>query len=189
MFPLLDAAGRFGGACEAAAVPYFLGGSAATTLHGEPRMTNDLDFVVEADATQVDSLVSALGPDFEIDAEALVRAARLRGSWNVFYLRDFMKIDVFFLRAGPYDRIEFDRRVRHLLPDGRALWVKSPEDSVLRKLCWFRDGGGVSDRQWRDVVMTLRLNVGRLDETHLDTWAVTLGVETLLAQARAAATR
>jgi hypothetical protein len=37
--------------------------------------------------------------------------------------------------------------------------------------------------------MTLRLNVGRLDETHLDTWAATLGVETLLAQARAAATR
>ncbi|MFZ4738761.1 MAG: hypothetical protein ACOYM9_22590 [Bradymonadia bacterium] len=51
MFPFLDAAGRFGAACEAAGVPYFLGGSAATTFHGEPRMTNDLDFVLEADAT------------------------------------------------------------------------------------------------------------------------------------------
>ena len=51
MFPLLDAAGRFGAACEAAAVPYLLGGSAATTFHGEPRMTNDLDFLLEADAT------------------------------------------------------------------------------------------------------------------------------------------
>ena len=161
MFPFLDAAGRFGAACDAAVIPYFLGGSSATTLHGEPRMTNVLDFVVDAEATRIEALVHALGPDFE----------------------------VFFLRAGPYDRVEFDRRVRHLLPDGRALWVKSPEDSVLRKLCWFRDGGGVSDRQWRDAVMTLRLNAGRLDETHLDTWAATLGVESLLAQARAAATR
>lgn len=193
MFPFLDAAGRFGAACDAAAVPYFLGGSAATTLHGEPRMTNDLDFVLEVDATRVealvDALIGALGEDFEVDAEALARAARLRGSWNVFYLRDFTKIDVFFLRTGPYDRVEFDRRVRHLLPDGRTLWVKSPEDSVLRKLCRFRDGGGVSERQWRDVVMTLRLNAGRLDEGHLDAWAGPLGVEALLAQARAAALR
>jgi hypothetical protein len=152
-------------------------------------MTNDLDFVLEADATQVDALVDALGPDFEVDAEALTRAARLRSSWNLFYLPDFTKIDVFFLRAGPYDRIEFDRRVRHSLPDGRVLWVKSPEDSVLRKLCWFRDGGGASDRQWRDVVMTLRLNADRLDEAHLEAWAAALGIETLLTQARAAATR
>jgi hypothetical protein len=80
MFPFLDAAGRFGAACETAGVPCFLGGSAATTFHGEPRMTNDLDFVLEADATQVDALVDALGPDFEVDAEALIRAARLRSS-------------------------------------------------------------------------------------------------------------
>jgi hypothetical protein len=187
MFPFLDAAARFGAACDAAGVPYFLGGSAATTLHGEPRMTNDLDFVVDAPVGRVPALVAALGADFEADVDALSRAARLRASWNLFFLPDFTKIDVFFLKAQPYDRVEFDRRQGHVLPDGRRLWVKSPEDSVLRKLCWFRDGGGVSERQWRDVVMTLRLNGGRLDDTHLDTWAGVLGVAHLLEKARAAA--
>lgn len=100
MFPFLDAAGRFGAACDTGGVPYFLGGSAATTLHGEPRMTNDLDFVLEVDATRVESLVEslvdaligALDEDFEVDAEALARAARLRGRWALDYLRDFTKI-------------------------------------------------------------------------------------------------
>ena len=29
--------------------------------------------------------------------------------------------------------------------------VKSPEDTILRKLLWYRMGGEVSDRQWSDV--------------------------------------
>lgn len=183
--PFLRAALGFAGACDAHGIAYFLGGSAATAIHGEPRMTNDLDFVVDAEAHQVPGLVSALGADFEADSEALVRAARLRSSWNLFYLPDFTKIDVFFLRTSAYDRVEFDRRQAHRLPGVTTpLWVKAPEDSILRKLCWFRDGGGTSDRQWRDVVATLRTNAGRLDEGHLDAWAERLAVVDLLSAAR-----
>ncbi len=97
-------------------------------------------------------------------------------------------MDVFFLRSGPFDQVEFERRVRHSLPDGRSLWVKSAEDSILRTSCWFRDGGGVSERPWRDVVMTLRINAGHLNAAHLDAWAEVLAVAPLLARARAAAT-
>jgi hypothetical protein len=67
--------------------------------------------------------------------------------------------------------------------DGRILVVKSPEDSILRKLLWFRDGGGVSERQWRDVLGILRAQRGGLDLAYLRDWAKQLGLPGLLDRA------
>jgi len=58
--------------------------------------------------------------------------------------------------------------------------------SPRRKLQWFKEGGEVSDRQWNDVLGILRVQGDRLDAAYLDTWAVDLGVEELLAKARKA---
>lgn len=71
---------------------------------------------------------------------------------------------------------------------GQPLLVKSPEDTVLRKLLWYREGGSVSERQWRDVMAVLRESGAALDAGHLDRWASRLGLEDLLARARAEAT-
>ena len=180
-----EAATRFAAACDAAGLPYFLGGSAATALYGEPRMTNDLDFVVAVEAGAIAGWVAHMGADFDVDVDALTREARRRGSWNLFYLPDFTKIDVFFARRGPFDQAEFARRrPMRLAPEGPTIFVKSPEDSVLRKLLWYREGGEVSDRQWRDLVMVLRSGAGRLDAAYLDDWAARLDVAGLLTRAR-----
>lgn len=125
-----------------------------------------------------------LGPDFEADRDALRREARRQGSWNIYYLPVFTKIDVFFLRSGPFDRAEFGRRSRVEAAPGLSLFVKTPEDSVLRKLLWFRAGGETSERQLRDVVAVLKLNAGRLDEEYLDSWGARLGIEDLLDRVR-----
>ena len=70
---------------------------------------------------------------------------------------------------------------------GRGLWVKSPEDTVLRKLLWYRSGGEVSTTQWRDTVSVLRLSSEVLDDAYLVQWATSLGVADLLVRARAEA--
>ena len=62
--------------------------------------------------------------------------------------------------------------------------VKSPEDTVLRKLLWYREGGGVSDRQWRDVVEVLRVSGGQMDPTYLTQWAARLKLTDLLDRAK-----
>ena len=62
--------------------------------------------------------------------------------------------------------------------------LKSPEDLILRKLEWFKLGGGVSDHQWQDVLGVLRAMRGRLDESHLEHWARDLGLSDLLARAK-----
>jgi hypothetical protein len=182
---VLDVALLAAGALERAGVGYFLGGSLASSFQGEPRATNDIDLVVDLAESQVDPLAAALGPDFDLDAVALRRAARERGSWNVIHLPTVTKVDLFVLGTSPFDRSEFERRQRVEVRSGRSLFLKSAEDTVLRKLLWHRAGGGVSDRQWRDLVEVLRISREVLDGAYLDTWAVRLDLVAPLARARA----
>lgn len=65
--------------------------------------------------------------------------------------------------------------------------VTSAERMVLRKLDWFRRGGGESDRQWRDVLAILRVQGGRLDEAWMEREATVHGLGELLRKARAGA--
>lgn len=179
---------RVAAAVESAGGSYFVGGSVATSLHGDPRSTNDIDFVVSLPLGRVDAFIEALGADFELDRDMLRDALRQARCANGFYLPVLTKIDIFGLGAGPFDEAEFARRAPVVVGSaGENLVVKSPEDSVLRKLLGYRDGGEVSDRQWRDVVSVLRVNVGRLDLRYLLEWAERLECGELLAKAKAQA--
>ena len=66
----------------------------------------------------------------------------------------------------------------------RTVLIKSPEDTILRKLEWYCRGGEVSERQWQDVISILAAMRGQLDEAHLDQWAPQLKVADLLERAR-----
>jgi hypothetical protein len=106
---------------------------------------------------------------------------------DIFYLPMVTKIDIFGLGSAPYDEVEFARRRRvRVRQSGEELWIKSPEDTVLRKLLWYREGGEVSEKQWRDVVEVLRIGAHQLDDAYLDAWASRLGVAVLLTRARRA---
>jgi hypothetical protein len=95
-------------------------------------------------------------------------------------------VDIFGLGNAPYDEAEFGRRRRmRVRSTGEELFVKSPEDTVLRKLLWYREGGEVSEKQWRDVVEVLRVSGPEMNPAYLDTWASRLGLDALLARARA----
>ena len=182
----LDVALAITSALESLGIAHFVGGSLASSLQGEPRSTNDIDLIIDLSESGVGELVAALGADFDVDVEALKRAMRERGSWNIFFTPLVLKIDLFALGTTEFDRSEMDRRRRVIVrEDGAALYVKSPEDTVLRKLRWYRDGGEVSDRQWRDVLGVLRVSGPFLDVDYLDRWAPRIGVDGLLARARA----
>jgi len=181
---VVDLAVAVAAAFEHSGVPYFLGGSLASSLQGEPRATNDIDFVIEIDEARIPRLSAALGTDFDVDETALARAVQTRGSWNIFYLPFVTKIDLFVKGDAPFDQSEFARRRPIEVRPGKALYLKSPEDSILRKLRWYLDGGSASARQLRDVVEILRVNVGRLEEAYLDHWARQLAVAEELRRAR-----
>ena len=166
-------------------IPYVLGGSLASSLVGEPRATADVDMAIRIAAEQLPTLVRALESEFYVSEEAAQEAVRRNTSFNLVHLDSVQKVDLFVLGEGLLDRRQLERRVRVRIRDDPPsdLWIGSVEDQVLRKLSWYRAGGEVSDRQWRDVIGMLTVQRGRLDLDELRSIAYEAGLRDLLDRA------
>lgn len=168
---------------EALNIPYTVGGSIASSFAGEPRATVDIDIVAEIHDGHVDALVSAVSGTFYVDAGALRRAVRARSSANLIHQATQLKVDLFVAGGTPLDRRQIARRLAVDLGDGRLLYVHPPEDILLQKLRWYRLGGEVSDRQWRDIAAIVRVQGRRLQSEYLREGARVLAVSDLLERA------
>ncbi len=171
-------------ALEDVGCSYFIGGSVASSLQGEPRSTNDIDIVIDMPLEKVPAFHAALGKDFALDEDMLRDAIRRATCANMFYLPSVTKVDLFARGRSEYDRVEFSRREPLAIRNAQSLVVKAVEDTILRKLLWYREGGGVSDRQWRDISSVLRVSADRLDLDYLNKWAAKLGLVELLTRVR-----
>jgi len=178
----LDVAALVARALEDLGVRCFIGGSLASTFHGEPRFTRDADLVAELQLRHAEPLAQTLASTFYVDVESIRRAVTRRGSFNVIHLPTAFKVDVFVSKLRPFDRSQFARR-EAAPSEEQEIYIASAEDTVLAKLEWYREGGEVSDQQWRDVLAILTVQGKRLDREYLRTWADSLGVRDLLDRA------
>ena len=168
-------------------VRYHLGGSFASAIHGVPRQTMDADLVVDLDAAVMVLLIDRLREEFYVDLDVAREAMARHGSFNAIHLATGFKVDFFAKGTGEFDEVELERsEPTQISADPvRSAMVKTAEDTILRKLQWYRSGGEVSDRQWRDVLGVL-MTVGEdLDWHHLRHWAMKLGIADLLERATA----
>lgn len=175
-------------AFERHAIRYLVSGSVASAAHGEFRATNDVDLLVDLGADQVAPVLEALAQDYYADADAVRSAVRARRSFNVIHLPTMLKIDVFVSTARAFDEASLARTVLRPIGSGerrRMLRLGSPEDVILVKLEWYRRGGEVSERQWRDVLGVMTVQGEALDREYLREWAPALGVSDLLERAMA----
>ena len=169
-------------------VPYAIGGSFASALYGVMRATMDADLVAALRPEHAEPLARMLGDAFYADVEAMRDAILRRSSFNVIHLTSMFKVDVFVAKSNPFDRAQLARRQLYKLsedPD-RSAYVASAEDTILSKLAWYRMGGELSERQWRDVLGILKVQAERLDLDYLRRMATTLKVRDLLERALAA---
>jgi len=183
LLPVTEALDRLG-------VRWCVVGSVASGAHGEYRATHDVDLVADLAPAHAAPLVAALAESYYVDEESVTEAIDRRSSFNLVHLGTMLKVDVFAMKRRPYDRASMDRRVSHGIdpdPSSPRLQLASPEDTVLAKLAWYRAGGEVSERQWKDVLGVLRVQGGAIDRAYMARWAPELGVADLLERALDAA--
>lgn len=172
-------------AMTAVGVPHLVGGSVASTIHGEPRATLDVDFATHLEAEHVELLVELLDPDFFLDRPSILAAIQHRSSFNLIHRRTMMKVDVFVRPRSGHFGEEMSRAVlvQACSTPPATLRVATPEDTILQKLRWYALTDETSDRQWRDVLGVVRTCGPELDVGYLGHWARVLGVGPLLERA------
>jgi len=170
---------------EKLGIPYYLGGSLASSAFGIPRATLDADIVADIKSEQVAYMEELLKREFYIDTEMINHAILHKSSFNLIHLEMLFKIDIFILKDRPFDRQVFIRRVQRAVSEdaSQKLFFAAPEDVILHKLEWYKTGGEVSDRQWNDVLGILKVQGTHLDVSYLNKWAKGLGISDLLKKA------
>ena len=179
----LAIAARLTAALEALRVQYAVGGSLASSLHGVPRATNDIDIVADLRSGHVDRFIARIEREFHVDAEMIRSAVAERSSFNVFDVTTMMKVDVFVAEADEWIVEELVRaREESIEIDGTPATMRfaTAEDTLLYKLVWYRLGGEQSERQWSDVLGVIKVQADRLDRSYLRRWAKHLKVSDLL---------
>lgn len=173
------------GVLERLGVPYLIAGSLASALYGMVRTTQDSDIVSEMRPDHVKPFVSALEDEFYIDEEMIAESVARNSSFNIIHRDTMFKVDVFIPRQRPFLRSQLARAQDQTFLFEAEVSAKfaSPEDTVLSKLEWYRLGGEVSDRQWRDILGVLKTRAGELDVDYLRQWARELKVGDLLERA------
>lgn len=171
-------------AFEQLGVPYHVGGSVASSLHGIPRLTIDVDLVADLRLGQVRPLLKQLEATYYIDEDMIRDAIRHRSSFAVIHLNTMLKVDIFIPKSRLFDQEELRRVQQKVLAEGTPPFnVASPEGTILNKLEWYRMGGEVSDRQWNDILGVLKVQGTHLDMGYLQRWSASLKVTDLLQRA------
>lgn len=166
-------------------IRYLIAGSLASALYGMVRTTQDADIIAEMQLEHLQPFVSALEDEFYLDAELIEESIQRYSSFNIIHRESMFKVDVFIPHPRPFLQSQLARAQEQtfLLEKEVSAKFSSPEDIVLAKLEWYRLGGEVSDRQWRDILGVLKTRADELDLSYLQTWANDLKVSDLLKRA------
>jgi hypothetical protein len=152
----------------ASGTPYMLVGSIASSVHGEPRSTLDIDVVVDPTPKSLTRLVDLLlRRGYYADPGVARQALAERSQFNAVDPDSGWKVDLIILRPEPFSKSEFARRQRVRVGDVE-MDVASAEDTVIAKLQWAKHGQ--YERQLRDVVGILRVSGDVLDMSYIARW-------------------
>lgn len=158
---------------ESAGIPYMISGSIAANFYTAPRMTRDVDIIIEIGEMDAQKIFSLFSGDFYIDLESVKDAIRHKQMFNIIHNEAIIKVDFIIKKDTEYRKLEFERR-RSIVFGQERIDITSPEDLIISKLYWAKDS--LSDLQIRDVQNMLR-TVPDLDIGYIEKWVAKLGLE------------
>lgn len=160
---------------ESLDVTYMVVGSLASSAYGDPRATLDIDIVIKLIDEDISSLCRAFPEsDFYISPEAARAAMRAGGQFNLIHAASGHKVDFIISRNDLWGRHQIARRRPVEIIVGQRAYAASPEDVVLAKMLFHREGG--SDKHLRDIAGILRIQGKSLDREYIARWAIELKV-------------
>ena len=165
---------------DSAGIPYMMTGSMAMAIYSIPRMTRDVDLVVEVKPADVDKIVGLFSEDCYIDQDSVRDAVYGHGMFNIIHNEWVIKADFIIRKDEDYRKEEFARRQKMDIEDV-AVSVVAVEDLILSKLVWGKQSR--SDLQFRDVRQMIS-TVPELDWNYMQKWAAVLGIDEVLQKAK-----
>ncbi len=162
---------------DAAGIPHMIAGSFASTYHGTPRATQDIDLVIDPEPPPLAVFVARMAAEgYYLDERTAREALRRRSQFNVIDAGSGWKADLIIRKDREFSREEFRRRVPARMLDV-DVFVASAEDTILAKLEWAARSG--SERQLADASGILRVKGADLDQAYIRRWAQELGLTEL----------
>lgn len=165
---------------EKAGIAYMLTGSIAANYYTVPRMTRDIDMVVELKPHDAEKVYQIFSGDFYLDRETIKAEIDRQGMFNLIHNDYVVKVDFIVKKESEYRQVEFKRR-REVQVEKAKFFLVAPEDLILSKLAWAQESR--SEMQLKDV-RNLLASVEDLDYSYLEKWASKLGLTDLLKEVK-----
>lgn len=155
-------------------IDYMVVGSVASMTYGFPRMTHDLDMVVDLKLKDIQKFEKAFGQNtfYCPPIEVIQAEVTHRGQFNVLHQPSGYKVDIMILKHTPHSVEEFKKKVRIPFWQGSHVFMARPEDIIIKKLEYYRQGQ--SEKHLTDIRAIQSQT--RLDQAYLMLWIETLGL-------------
>ena len=156
-------------------VPYAVVGSFASGAWGEPRLTQDIDIVVDLNPAQVGPLCEAFpDPEFYVSRPAALEAVAKRDQFNIIHPASGNNIDFMIAGRTAWALAQLRRRVCVAVFPDINVSLAAPDDVILGKLVYYHEGR--SEKHLRDIAGILRISGEAVDREYVARFAVELGV-------------
>lgn len=160
-------------ALDAAEIPFMVSGSMALIVYTVPRMTRDIDIVIELRQEDIKRFCAIFNEGYYIDSLTVEEEVQRKGMFNVIDFETGYKIDFMVKKDNFYRKTEFQRRVKGVVM-GCETWLVTLEDLVISKLIWIQELQ--SDRQMSDIENLLENP--NIDMEYINYWRKELNLNT-----------
>jgi hypothetical protein len=154
-------------------IPYMLSGSIALNSYTVPRMTMDIDIVVELHEENLNDFLSIFGDNYYLNKDAVKEETKRLGMFNVIDHETGFKVDFIIRKNTEYRKFEFQRRLKTKIADF-DVWIVSPEDLAISKIEWIQQLQ--SDKQISDIENLLAKP--EIDKQYIEKWCRKLNLKT-----------
>lgn len=159
---------------------YMVSGSVAASYYTVPRMTRDIDIVINLKNADIDKFFNLFQKDFYIDKEMIKEEVGRKGMFNLIHNKYVVKVDFIVQKEEEFNKVELEQKKKVVI-EKTPMWFISAEDLILAKLLWAKDTH--SEMQLKDIKNLLK-TVKNLDAAYIKRWVTKLEITEIYKEAK-----